>query len=148
MVDAAISIWGKERVGVRISPLNSYNDMKDSDPAGLTQYVATQLNERGIAYLHLMRADFFGVQQGDVVTIARGAFKGTLVGNMGYTSADAEAAISSGQLDAVAFGHHYVSNPDLVERLKAGVPLVEPNAGTFYTNDAQGYTDYPALSAA
>lgn len=148
VVDAAVSVWGKERVGVRISPLNSYNDMRDSDPVGLTRYVAGQLNERGIAFLHLMRGDFFGLQQGDVVSVAREAYKGVLVVNMGYTKDEADAAIAAGQVDAVAFGHQYVSNPDLVERLKAGVALAAPDASTFYTNDAKGYIDYPMLAAA
>jgi N-ethylmaleimide reductase len=146
VVDAVIGVWGAGYVGVRISPLNSYNDMKDSDPVGLTSYVAAQLNLRGIAYLHLMRGDFFGVQQGDVVTPARAAFKGALIGNMGYTPAEAAQAIADGTLAAVAFGHHYVSNPDLVERVKAGVALVEPDGKTFYSNDAAGYTDYPMMA--
>ncbi|HEY1081099.1 MAG TPA: alkene reductase, partial [Prosthecobacter sp.] len=76
VVDAVISVWGVGFVGVRLSPLNSFNAMQDSDPAGLTAYVATQLNQRGIAYLHLMRADFFGLQKGDVVSVAREAFQG------------------------------------------------------------------------
>ncbi|MEN9675040.1 MAG: hypothetical protein RIS76_936 [Verrucomicrobiota bacterium] len=147
VTDAAVGVWGADRVGVRISPLNSYNDMKDSDPAGLTAYVAGQLAQRGLAYLHLMRGDFFGQQTGDVVSVARRAFPGALVGNMGYTPAEAEAAIAAGTLQAVAFGHHYVSNPDLVERVRRGAALVEPNAATFYTQDAAGYTDYPVLTA-
>jgi len=146
VVDAAISVWGADRVGVRISPVNSYNDMRDSDPIALTTYVAGQLDARGIAYLHLMRADFFGLQKADLVPVARAAFKGTLVGNMGYTGEEADLALASGALDAVAFGHHYVSNPDLVERLAAGVALVEPDARTFYSNDAEGYTDYPTMN--
>jgi N-ethylmaleimide reductase len=146
VTDAAISVWGADRVGVRISPLNSYNDMRDSDPVGLTSYVASQLNARGIAYLHLMRGDFFGVQQGDVVTPARAAFQGALISNMGYTPAEAAQAITDGTLAGVAFGHHYVSNPDLVERIQAGQALVEPDGSTFYTNDAKGYTDYPTFS--
>ncbi len=148
VVDAVISVCGKERVGVRISPLNSYNDMMDSDPVAVTRYVASQLNMRGIAFLHLMRADFFGVQKGDLVPIARKEFYGVLIGNMGYTKEEADAAIASGQLDAVAFGHQYVSNPDMVERLKLNADLAMPDASTFYTNDAKGYTDYPALAAA
>lgn len=148
VVDAVISVWGKERVGVRISPLNSYNDMIDSDPVALTRYVASQLNARGIAFLHLMRADFFGVQKGDLVPVARKEFHGVLIGNMGYTREEADAAIASGQLDAVAFGHQYVSNPDMVERFKLNAELAPPDASTFYTNDAKGYTDYPALAAA
>lgn len=148
VVDAAISVWGAGRVGVRISPLNSFNSMVDSDPVGLTRYVAAQLDQRGIAYLHLMRGDFFGLQKGDVVSAARAAFKGAIIGNMGYSPEEAAAAVSSGTLAGVAFGHHYISNPDLVERVKAGVPLVEPDARTFYSPGAKGYTDYPAFTPA
>ena len=148
VVEAVVGVWGAGRVGVRISPLNSYNDMKDSDPVALTSYVAAELNRRGIAFLHLMRGDFFGVQQGDVVTPARAAFKGALIGNMGYTPAEAVAAVAAGTFAGVAFGHHYISNPDLVARVKAGVALVEPDARTFYSPGAAGYTDYPSLAAA
>ena len=148
VVDAAVSVWGAGRVGVRISPLNSYNDMKDGDPAALTSFVAAQLNQRGIAFLHVMRGDFFGVQKGDVVSPARASFKGTLIGNMGYTPSEAAQAVTDGTLAAVAFGHHYVSNPDLVARVQAGAALVEPNAATFYSPGARGYTDYPAMTSA
>ena len=148
VVDAALQVWGAARVGVRISPLNSFNAMADSDPVALTHAVASQLDKRGIAYLHLMRADFLGIQKGDVVTPARAAFKGALIGNMGYTPLEAADAVGKGLLAAVAFGHHYVSNPDLVGRLKAGAPLAEPNPGTLYTQDAEGYTDYPPFKAA
>lgn len=145
VVDATIGVWGADRVGVRISPLNSYNDMKDSDPVALTSYVAAQLDQRGIAYLHVMRGDFFGLQKGDVVTPARAAFKGALVGNMGYGPAEAAQAVSDGTYAAVTFGHHFISNPDLVARIRSGAALVEPDARTFYTQDAHGYIDYPTL---
>jgi N-ethylmaleimide reductase len=145
VVDAVAGEWGPDRVGVRLSPLNSYNDMRDGDPVGVTSYVADQLSTRRIAYLHLMRGDFFQAQKGDVVTPARAHFGGALVGNMGYSAAEAAAAIAAGTLDAVAFGHHYVSNPDLVERLEAGVALVEPDPSTFYSQAAKGYTDYPVM---
>ncbi len=147
VVDTVIGVWGTGRVGVRISPLNSYNDMKDSDPVALTSYVAAQLNQRGIAFLHVMRGDFFGVQKGDVVSPARAAFKGALIGNMGYTPAEGAQSVTDGTLAAVAFGHHYVSNPDLVARVRAGAALVEPDAATFYSPGARGYTDYPAMTA-
>ena len=143
--DAAIEVWGANRVGVRISPLNSYNDMRDSDPIALTTYVAAQLGARKIAYLHLMRGDFMQMQHGDVVTAARANFSGNLIGNMGYGSAEANAAVGDGTLQAVAFGHHYVSNPDLVQRLRVGAVLAEPDASTFYSHDARGYTDYPTM---
>ena len=145
VTDAAITVWGADRVGVRISPLNSFNSMSDSDPVGVTTYVAAQLAKRGVVYLHLMRADFFGVQQGDVVSPARAAFPGVLMGNMGYAPADAAEAVVSGMLDAVAFGHHYVSNPDLVERVRVGASFAEPDAATFYSQGPAGYTDYPTL---
>jgi len=147
VTDAVTSVWGASRVGVRISPLNSFNDMKDSDPVGLTSLVATELNRRGIAYLHLMRGDFFGVQKGDVVTAARAAFRGVLMGNMGYTPAEAASAVEARTIDAVAFGHHFISNPDLVERVRAGVALVEPDPKTFYSPGPRGYTDYPLMAA-
>ena len=148
VVDAAIAVWGADRVGVRISPLNSYNDMKDSDPLALTAYVAAELNRRGIAFLDLMRGDFFGVQKGDVVTVARREFKGALLCGMGYTPDEAEQAVTAGTVAAIVFGHHYVSNPDLVARVQAGVALVEPDGSTLYSNDAKGYTDYPTMASA
>jgi N-ethylmaleimide reductase len=131
---------------VRISPLNSYNFMKDDDPVGLTAYVAGQLSRRKIAFLDLMRADFFGLQKADVVTPARQHFSGPLVGNMGYTAAEGAAAIDAGILQAISFGHHYVSNPDLVERFRRGLTPVEPDPKTLYSAGPSGYTDYPALA--
>jgi N-ethylmaleimide reductase len=145
--DAAIAVWGAGRVGVRISPVNSYNDMRDSDPLAVTRHVAAELGRRGIAYLHAMRADFFGIQKADIIGTARAAFRGALLGNMGYSPEEAARAVSDGTLAAVAFGHHYVSNPDLAERVRAGVALVEPDARTFYSPGPAGYTDYPPMAA-
>lgn len=147
VTDAVIGVWGPDRVGVRLSPLNSYNDMKDSDPAGLTRYVAAQLNRRRIAFLDLMRGDFFGLQKADVVTPAREAFDGALLCGMGFTPAEAAAMVERGTAAAIVFGHHYVSNPDLADRIRRGVPLVEPDSATFYSPGARGYTDYPASAA-
>jgi N-ethylmaleimide reductase len=143
VTSAAIQVWGADKVGVRLSPLNSFNTMKDSNPQALTTYVCKELAKLKIAYLHMMRADFFGVQKGDVMTTAREVFKGPIIGNMGYTPQEAEEAIKKNAMNAVAFGHHYVSNPDLVEKIKEGKTLVEPDQTTFYTQDAKGYTDYP-----
>ena len=146
VLDAAISVWGADRVGLRISPLNSYNSMIDSDPVGLTTYSAQQCSMRGIAYLHMMRADFFQAQQGDVMTPAREHFKGVLISNMGYTADEAEQAITEGKLDAVAFGTSFLANPDLPARIAAKAPLNAPNAARFYSPGPEGYTDYPAMS--
>ncbi len=145
VLDATISVWGADRVGLRISPLNSYNSMIDRDPVAITTYIAQQCSTRGIAYLHMMRADFFQAQQGDVMTPARQHFRGVLIGNMGYTADEAEQAISTGQLDAVAFGVPFLANPDLPARIAAKAPLNAPNAAWFYSPGPEGYTDYPAM---
>ena len=100
-------------VGLRISPLNGYNAMLDSDPIGLSSWLAERLNGTGLDYLHVMRSDFLGQQTGDVLTPIRDRFSGVLVGNMGYTPEEANAAIAAGHLDAVAFGHAFLANPDL-----------------------------------
>ncbi|MBE2287772.1 MAG: alkene reductase [Prosthecobacter sp.] len=146
VLDAAICVWGADRVGLRISPLNSYNSMIDSDPVAITTYIAQQCSTRGIAYLHVMRSDFFQAQQGDVLTPARQHFKGVLISNMGYTADEAEQAISEGKLDAVAFGTSFLANPDLPARIAAKAPLNAPNPAKFYSPGPEGYTDYPAMS--
>ena len=145
VLDAVTEVWGGERVGLRLSPLNSFNDMADSDPVGLITWLATRLNDYKLAYLHLMRGDFFGLQKGDVLTPARQHYKGVLIANMGYTPAEAANAIESGQLDAVAFGTAFLANPDLPARIKAGAQLNSPNPDTFYSPGAEGYTDYPFM---
>lgn len=146
VIEAVSEVWGSDRVGVRISPLNSYNSMQDSDPQGLTAWLAARLNEYRLAYLHVMRADFLGQQQGDVMTPARANYKGVLIGNMGYSAEEAEQAIATGKLDAVAFGTPFLANPDLPARFRLGALLNNPDPATFYTPGATGYTDYPALA--
>jgi N-ethylmaleimide reductase len=146
---AAVSeVFGSGRVGLRISPLNSYNSMLDSDPIGLSTWLATKLNDYNLAYLHVMRSDFFQQQTGDVMTPIRASYKGIIIGNMGYTAAAATTAIDAGHIDAVAFGTSFLANPDLPKRIELGAELNQPNPATFYTPGATGYTDYPALSAA
>lgn len=142
IMNEVIKVCGASRVGVRLSPLNSYNGMKDSDPVGLTKYVARELNKLNIAYLHMMRSDFFAKQSGPVTEAARHEFTGVLIGNMGYTPDEANQSILQRKIDAVAFGHHYVSNPRLVERIRDGLPLIEPDQSTYYTPGEKGYTDY------
>lgn len=145
VLEAVCAAIGSQRVGLRLSPLNSYNSMKDSDPLALTAYLAEQLNRFDLAYLHLMRADFFGLQKADVVPVARQHYKGVLVGNMGYSAEEAQRAIEAGQLDAVAFGTGFLANPDLPQRVAAGAAWNAPDPSTFYTPGAKGYTDYPTL---
>jgi N-ethylmaleimide reductase len=135
-------------MGLRLSPLNSFNSMRDSDPVGLTTWLAQRLNDFPLAYLHVMRGDFLGQQQGDVLTPARQHFQGLLVANTGYSAAEANAAIESGAVDAVAFGTAFLANPDLPERFRRGAPLQAPDPATFYSPGPVGYTDYPFLAEA
>lgn len=146
VLEAVSSVWGSDRVGLRISPLNSYNSMIDSDPVGLSAWLAARLNECDLAYLHVMRSDMYQQQTGDVMTPIRQHYKGVLIANMGYTGEEAGRDIAAGKIDAVAFGVSFLANPDLPARLKAGVPLNQPDPATFYTFDAKGYTDYPRLN--
>jgi N-ethylmaleimide reductase len=132
-------------MGLRLSPLNSFNDIADSDPIGLITWLAQRLNDLPLAYLHLMRGDFLGRQQGDVLSPAREHFRGVLVSNMGFDAAEAGAAIAAGAVDAVAFGTAFLANPDLPERLRRGAPLNAPDPDTFYSPGPVGYTDYPTL---
>jgi len=147
VLEAICAEWDSGRVGVRLSPLNSFNDMRDSDPVGLATWLAQRLNDYGLAYLHLMRADFFDRQHADVVTPVREHYNGVLVGNMGYAPEEAAQAVANGTLDAVAFGTAFLANPDLPARIRAGAPLNAPDPDTFYTPGAAGYTDYPTLDA-
>jgi N-ethylmaleimide reductase len=145
VVDAVSSAIGSDRVGLRISPLNSFNSMIDSDPLAVATYLAEQLNSRKLAYLHVMRADFFQQQKGDVLTPIRKIYQGTLIANMGYDAKEANEAIATGKVDAVAFGTSFLANPDLPERIRSGAALNEPDPATFYSPGPKGYTDYPAL---
>jgi N-ethylmaleimide reductase len=117
--------------------------MVDSDPVGLITFMAHRLNDFDLAYLHVMRGDFFMKQSGDVLTPARQHYRGNLIGNMGYGAEEATQAIANGLLDAVAFGTSFLANPDLPARIKAGAPLNAANPATFYTQGPEGYTDYP-----
>jgi N-ethylmaleimide reductase len=143
---AVCDVVGPQRVGLRISPLNSYNSMSDSDPVGLSEFLAERLNDFDLAYLHVMRGDFFGPPQLDVMTPIRARYRGALVGNMGYDANEAAAAIEAGKVDAVAFGASFLANPDLPARFASGAALNAPDPATFYTPGASGYTDYPAMA--
>ena len=148
ILDAAIEVYGPGRVGLRLSPLNSFNGMRDSDPVGLTTWLAGELNRWPLGYLHMMRADFYGQQSGDVMTPVRQAYKGVLIGNMGYTPSEAAQAVEQGTVDAITFGTAFLANPDLPARIRAGAPLNTPDPKTFYTPGPVGYTDYPVWAGA
>jgi N-ethylmaleimide reductase len=145
VLDEAVNVWGRGYVGVRLSPINSYNSMRDSDPEGLLEYVLERLDEYDLAYLHLMRADFEQKQQADVMQIALDNYDGNIIGNMAYGFTESTEAVAAGQLAAVAFGMPYVANPDLVERFAQGLPLAEADQTKLYSHEAEGYCDYPRI---
>ena len=96
--------------------------------------------------LHVMRADFFGQQQADVIPVVREAYHGHLMVNMGYSAQEAADLIAASGADSVAFGTAFLANPDLPYRIESGADLNQANPETFYSAGAEGYTDYPALS--
>ncbi|WP_127470407.1 alkene reductase [Thiomicrorhabdus aquaedulcis] len=145
VLDVVCQVWGSDRVGLRISPVNSFNSMQDSQPIELTRWLSTELNQFNLAYLHVMRSDFLGLQKQDILTAVQQNYHGNLIGNMGYNAQEAETAIAQNQLSAVAFGVPYLANPDLPERIKAGAPLNPADPSTFYTPGAKGYNDYPFM---
>lgn len=154
VVDAAIRVWGKGRVGVRLSPYGTFNDMSDSNPVVLFSYVLEQLGARGIAYAHVIEprvtsaggSDAVNEQAPDVSALLRASFTGTWISAGGYSGESAQRAVESGAADAVAFGRFFIANPDLPERLKRGAQLNPYHRATFYGGTAAGYTDYPSLS--
>ena len=151
VLDAVIAVWGANRVGVRISPVSRFNDIRDDDPQTTFDYVATRASELGLAYLHVLEGepgtDASQLQPFDYARL-RAAFTGPYMANCGYDRSRAMAAIDSGTADLIAFGKDFISNPDLVERLRRNVPLNAWNADTFYSGEEKGYIDYPALATA
>ena len=154
VVDRAIHIWGKGRVGVRLSPYGTFNDMNDNDPIALFTYVLEQLNQRSIAYVHMIEPRSTSAGGSDAVNdtapstaaLFKSLFKGVFMSAGGYSSDNAVEAIEKGQADAIAFGRYYISNPDLVERIRLSIPLAAYDRQTFYGGAEKGYTDYPEFS--
>jgi N-ethylmaleimide reductase len=146
-VTAAVTdVWGADRVGVRFSPINSFNDMRDSDPQKTFDYMASALNAFDLAYLHGMELDFGGNPPNFDFAQFRRCFQGRYMANGAYDKARADAAMASGYADMVAFGALFIANPDLPERFAKNSPLNKPDPNTFYGGDEKGYTDYPFLS--
>jgi N-ethylmaleimide reductase len=147
VVDAAIAEAGAARVSVRISPLVGFNDVVDSNPQALVAYVAQQLSQRGVGFLEIRHADQGLETERHIAAVARAHFKGVLMLNGGFDGSSAEAALREGRADAIVFGKPFISNPDLVERLRVGAELAPVNFDLLYTPGPAGYTDYPALEA-
>lgn len=151
IVEAILSIWPANRVGVRISPNGVFNDMGSPDFREMGLYIAERLSARGLAYLHVVDGLAFGFHElGTPMTLGefRAVYPGTLMGNCGYTQETAEAAIASHDADLIAFGRPFLSNPDLVERFANGWELNPPaDPKVWSAPTAEGYTDFPFHAA-
>jgi N-ethylmaleimide reductase len=146
-LDALAEAIGPGRVGFRICPGVRFNGMADADPHETYSVLLRTLNGRGLAYCHLMHVPLDGQ---DALELVRSNWNGPLIENGGLTLDKARALLAAGKADAVSFGYLFISNPDLVERFRAGAPLAKANKANFYTGegvDAHGYTDYPAYRA-
>ena len=147
VVDAIARVLPPQRVGIRLSPVSPANDALDSNPQPLFDYLVRQLSARGLGYVHLVEGATGGPRDIAPFDFAalRQAFAGTYIANNGYDRELALKTIDSGAADMIAFGRPFISNPDLVERLRRNAPLNELDQKTLYGGGAEGYTDYPTL---
>lgn len=157
VTDAVIEAVGSARTGIRLSPVTPANDASDTNPQPLFEHVVRGLGAKGLAFVHIIEGATGGPRdfsQGDAAfdwDAFKAAYrdaggKGAWMVNNGYDQALAEQAVKSGRADLVAFGRLYISNPDLVERFRKGLPLNELDKFTLYGGGAKGYTDYPAAA--
>jgi len=149
IVDAVSRVWSPSKVGIRLSPLTRFGDITESNPEPLYAFLVSELGARQLVYIHLIEGDTqmdrnpaggFDLQR------LRREFRGRYIGNNGYDLALAIEARQTGRADLIAFGRPFIANPDLVDRLRTGAPLTEPDRETFYSGEAKGYIDYPAMS--
>ena len=151
ITQAAIGVWGANRVAVRLSPYGVANGSGEAEPMPLYSHVVKALDPLGLAYLHFIEPRSSGAGRAEVnwqnvpsaMVLFRPLWRGVLIAAGGFTGEAAEAAIAQGHADAVAFGRIFISNPDLPHRLQHGFPLTRYNRATFYGGEAAGYTDYP-----
>jgi N-ethylmaleimide reductase len=141
---------GPERTGIRISPVTPANDVSDSNPQPLFDYIVDGLNALKLVYIHVIEGATGGPR--DVAPFDYGSlrkrFAGAYIANNGYDFELATRMLATDAADLIAFGKLFIANPDLVERLKRGAPLNAPDKATFYGGGARGYTDYPTLGEA
>jgi N-ethylmaleimide reductase len=145
---AVADVAGADRTGIRISPVTPANDISDSNPQPLFDYIVDHLSALKLVYMHVIEGATGGPRDIAPFDYAglRKRFKGTYIANNGYDFDLANKALNANEADMIAFGKLYISNPDLVERLKSGAALNTPDKNTFYGGGEKGYTDYPALA--
>ncbi|WP_269499219.1 alkene reductase [Castellaniella sp. S9] len=143
IVDACVGVWGAGRVGVHLSPRGDAHDMHDTDPQALFLHVARELGHRRLAFICLRES----LGEDSLMPDIRRAFGGPVIANERFDPVLAEQVVGEGRADAVAFGKAFISNPDLVARLRACAPLAPWDSSTFYGSGVHGYTDYPCAAA-
>jgi N-ethylmaleimide reductase len=152
---AVISVWGSDRVGVRISPLSPTNGMADSDPVTTFTQAARDLHALSVAYLHVIEPTVNGTLSAPALarspSLASGFFRpffpGAIIAAGGHSAGTGSARIQHDEADLIAYGHLFIANPDLPARFRLSAPLAQPHRATFYGGGATGYTDYPALTS-
>ena len=145
VIEAVASVWGGNKVGVRLSPSGENYTMSDSNRAGTFKYVVEALNSFELAYFHLMEPNQWGSETGLDASFFRPIYKGLLMVNGDYDRERGDAVLDSGNADLISFGRTFIANPDLPQRLAIDAPLNEPDPSTFYGGDETGYTDYPFM---
>lgn len=147
VIDACVSAWDQDHVGIRISPLGTFNNVEAGYNEADNLWLIEQINQRGLMYLHLSEPDWAGGKpySEEFRKHIRAAFDNLIIAAGGYTPEKAETLIEQGLIDAVAFGRDYIANPDLAERIQIGAPLNPQHPETFYGGGSAGYTDYPFL---
>ena len=149
VVDAVVGEIGAQRTGLRLSPVAPANGLTDSDPQPLFNYVFDELEKRHLVYIHVVEGATQGprdINPNFSFEELRVRYSGAWMVNNGYDLSLARTAVAEGKADLVAFGRAFISNPDLVERLRRGAPLNELDRATLYGGGAAGYTDYPTLA--
>ena len=149
VLETMVDVWGKDAVGIRLGPSGTFNSMSDSDPIALFGYAAERLNELDLAYLHIIEPRINGnIEIADgLEPVAsmhlRKIFKNLIIAAGGFDFEKGTNILERGNADLVAFGRHFIANPDLVKRFKKGLALTPYDRDTFYGGDEKGYTDYP-----
>jgi 2,4-dienoyl-CoA reductase-like NADH-dependent reductase (Old Yellow Enzyme family) len=142
-LDAAIFVWGADRVGLHLAPRGDSHSMEDTDPRATFAYVAREVGQRKIAFICARES----LKEPRLGPELKKIFGGVYFANEGLTREAAEQLLALGEADAVAWGKLFLANPDLPKRLAQNAPLNEPNPETFYASGPEGYVDYPALAS-
>jgi len=141
VVEAAISVWGPERVGLHVAPRGVFNDISDSDPLAIFGHVAVEMKKRKIAFM--CARESLGERR--IGPELKKLFGGIFIANEQFTKETGSQVLAAGEADAVGYGVPFIANPDLPERFRLSAPLNPADPSTFYTSGPKGYVDYPFL---